>query len=106
MSKDPWEETTLEERAEAERKATKERAFRVNLMKVLSDDAGRDVLWSIVDMCNIFNAPEAHGAELERLVGRQEIGQELMRVIGQLDGRLLGKMIERQYTARLREANA
>lgn len=108
MTDPTWDDDarTPEQREADSRKATQDRAFRVNLMHVLASEAGQDVIWWILDMCDPMDVPDSHGAELERALGRKVLGVELMRVIGQLDGRLLGKMIERRFTARLREANA
>lgn len=51
------------------------------LREVLATCSGRAILWRVIALCGIYDAPPTHPQETFRHVGRQDVGRELQRII-------------------------
>ena len=63
-------------------KAELERERQVEELRViLSTEGGRNVVWRVLAMSQIFNSPPADTNDAFRMVGRQDLGRELLNEI-------------------------
>lgn len=84
----------------------KESILELNVREVIGTKAGKDVLWNILSMCNLYGDNFTGNSQTFYLEGKRSIGLEILQMLEDADPTVYARMLlERQDKDKEEEQN-